>query len=98
MTLRRAKNPRSRPPKALTPAQKVAWQAFRLRGLYHQTNLLTGERRAAAQAAIDAELDRIGHETETDRWARRRREWEAADAAEAEAERSRPAMIEDIPF
>lgn len=45
-----------------------------LRGLWSQQYLLTGERRAAAQALVDAELELIGAEPEGVRQKRRRDE------------------------
>jgi hypothetical protein len=98
VTLRRPKKPGSRPGQEWTPARRVAFTAFRLRALWHQAVLLTGERRAAAQAAIDAELERIGYEPETARDEKRRAEWERADAAEATAIAEREAMLEELPF
>lgn len=77
MTLRRPKNPGTRRDVKRSPAQEVAWTAFRLRALWHQASLLTGERRAAAQAAVDAELERIGYPTESERQAVRRARWDA---------------------
>lgn len=74
MTLRRSKSARARYlPRS--PAQLVAFTAFRLRALWHQSGLLTGERQAAVRAAVDAELDQIGFETETARDLKRRAEW-----------------------
>jgi hypothetical protein len=101
VTLRRPKNPGSRPGREWTPAQRVAFTAFRLRALWHQAAILTGERRDAMRAAVDAELERIGFESETVRHERRRREWELADAADRAAEAraaEREAMLEELPF
>ena len=77
-----------------TAAQKAAgnrnWRIFKLRGLYHQMWLLTEERRAAAQAAADAELVALGAEPETTRIERIQRERERY-------ENFRNALIGDLP-
>lgn len=63
-----------------TEAQKAArdrnWKIFKLRGLYAQVWMLTGERRDAARAAVDQELFLMGAESETERMLRHRRELE----------------------
>ena len=60
--------PAHRPP---TPKQVAARERnnriWRLRGLWHQQYLLTGARRAAALAMVDAELELLGAEPETAR-------------------------------
>lgn len=57
-----------------TPAQKAAhqrnWMIWRLRGLYWQMHLLTGERRARAIEQLDAELSALGAEPQSTRTAR----------------------------
>lgn len=59
--------PHTEPRKPRTPAQEAAtdraFRIFRLRGLYYQALLLTGERREQAQAAVDAELRLLGAKT-----------------------------------
>jgi len=58
--------PVSEPRRKRTPAQQAAgdraFRIFQLRGLWCQAYLLTGERRAQAQAAVDAELALLGAE------------------------------------
>lgn len=85
------------PRKPQTPAQEAArersFRIFRLRGLWAQCLLLTGERREAAQAAVDDELAALGAETETARQAAHRARWariEAAEAASTELEKDLP--------
>lgn len=89
--------PQSEPRRAQSPAQKAAteraFRIFRLRGLWCQTLLLTGERRMAAQNAVDAELALLGAEThgariaaELDERAKRRHDPTDADFAEVEEE------------
>ncbi|MEC7798103.1 MAG: hypothetical protein VX755_12380 [Pseudomonadota bacterium] len=89
---------RSKPRKPQSPAQEAAtersFRIFRLRGLWSQCLLLTGERREAAQAAVDAELDAMGAEPEGERQAANRTRWERIDAAEA----ARADMEKDLPF
>lgn len=86
------------PRKPQTPAQEAATQRsfriFRLRGLHSQCLLLTGERREAAQAAVDAELSLLGVDTETARQAQKRALWARIDAAEA----ARADLEKDLPF
>jgi hypothetical protein len=59
------------PRRPMTPAQAAAnersFRIFRLRGLWYSCLLLTGERQAAAQASIDAELALLGAEPEGER-------------------------------
>lgn len=58
-----------------TPKQIAARERnnriWRLRGLWYQQYLLTGSRRQAAQALVDAELEMLGAEPETARRDRR---------------------------
>lgn len=65
-----------------TPKQNAATQRnfliFRLRGLYYQAFMLTGWRRKLAHWLIDRELRRHGAESETNRFAQRRAEWESS--------------------
>lgn len=74
----------SKPP---TPAQTAArernFKIFRLRGLWEQTWLLTGDNRDRARAAIDAELSVLGAITQTENHKRARLN---ADAARLERE------------
>lgn len=88
----------SKPRRTLSPAQEAATQRsfriFRLRGLWSQAWLLTGERRAAARDLIDQELALLGADAETKRQAEAAARWariEAREAAEA-------AMEEELPF
>ncbi len=64
---------RSEPRSRRTPAQQAAsdraFRVFRLRGLWCQALLLTGERREQAQAAVDAELVLLGAEPHGQRMA-----------------------------
>lgn len=94
MTLRRPKKPGARAHLQRTEAQERAFRVFRLRGLYCMAYALTGERRAAALALIDAEIESLGAESETARADRRRREfeerWAREDAAAADLERELP--------
>lgn len=59
-------NPSRKPGRPPTERQKAArdrnWQIFKLRGLWYQVWMLTGERRVAAQALIDQELELLGAE------------------------------------
>lgn len=61
----------SKPYVPRTPAQEAAGRRsfliFRLRGLYAQAGLLTGDRRERAERAIDEELKAMGAEPETER-------------------------------
>lgn len=65
--------PHSEPRRPQSPAQKAAteraFRIFRLRGLWCQTYLLTGERRTLAQQVIDAELALLGAEPHATRMA-----------------------------
>lgn len=90
MTLRRPKNPGARRHLERTPAQETAFRVFRLRGLYWMLHALTGPRLQAAKHLVDTELSLLGAETETDRHARRRSEWAAADAD--------PEQFQEVPF
>lgn len=78
-----------------TEAQKNArWRnhlVWRLRGLWWNVGLLTGERRDAARAAIDAELEAMGAESHTVRINRQREETERY-------EKFRSALIGDLPI
>lgn len=51
------------------------WRIFKLRGLYAQVSMLTGERKTVARALVDQELALLGAETETKRDADRRAKW-----------------------
>lgn len=86
------------PRRAQSPAQQAATQRsfriFRLRGLHSQCLLLTGDRRAAAQAAVDAELIALGVEPQTQREAARQALWARIDADEA----TRAELEKDLPF
>lgn len=81
------------PRKPQSPAQEAATQRsfriFRLRGLHAQCALLTGDRKDAARAAVDAELAALGAETETARQAAYRRRWVAEGG---------PDLTQEIPF
>lgn len=85
--------PRGAPRKAQTSAQQTAtersFRIFRLRGLHAQCALLTGDRRDAARAAVDAEIALMGAETETARQAARRQRWVAEGALD---------FTQEIPF
>lgn len=48
-------------------ARDRSWRIFKLRGLYAQVSLLTGERRTVARALVDQELALLGAESETKR-------------------------------
>lgn len=65
-----------RPTEKQTAARKRAWLIFRLRGLHAQAHMLTGYCQAIALAAIDAELMKLGAQTEYERKATVRAEWE----------------------
>lgn len=85
------------PRKPQTAAQEASTQRsfriFRLRGLHSQCHLLTGERRAAAQAAVDAELAALGADSQSERELARietLRRVEASEAARAETEQELP--------
>lgn len=85
----------SRPRKATTPAQDAArersFRIFRLRGLWFNAWLLTGERQDAMQAAIDQELELIGAEPQGPRWAAHRADMDALlDQTTAEFEEVQP--------
>lgn len=88
---------RREPRKPQSPAQEAATQRsfriFRLRGLWSQCLLLTGDRRDTAQAAVDAELAALGAEPEGPRQARREAEWRKQWVAEGG-----PDLSEEIPF
>lgn len=62
--------PYGEPRRPQSPAQKAAteraFRIFRLRGLWCQAYLLTGERREQAQAAVDAELALLGAATQAE--------------------------------
>jgi hypothetical protein len=68
---------RSQPRNRRTPAQQAAsdraFRVFRLRGLWCQAYLLTGERREQAQAAVDAEIALLGAEPHGQRMTAARR-------------------------
>ena len=56
-------------------ARDRSWRIFKLRGLYAQASILTGERKTDARALIDQELSLLGAETEAKRDADRRAKW-----------------------
>ena len=56
-------------------ARDRSWRIFKLRGLYAQVSILTGERKTDARALIDQELSLLGAETEAKRDADRRAKW-----------------------
>ena len=56
-------------------ARDRSWRIFKLRGLYAQVSILTGERKTAARALLDQELSLLGAETEAKRDADRRAKW-----------------------
>lgn len=80
-----------------SPAQEAArersFRIFRLRGLHSQCLLLSGDRREAAQAAVDAELVAMGAEAETPRQQRRAEEFHKRWIAEGG-----PDLTQEIPF
>jgi len=57
-------------------ARARAWRIFRLRGLHAQAHMLTGNCQAIALAAIDAEIEKLGAQSERDRKAIQRQKWE----------------------
>ena len=61
--------PRKKRTKKQDAATMRAFLIFRLRGLWCQADLLTGERRVLAKAAIDAELLRLGAVPQADKMA-----------------------------
>lgn len=84
---------RSRPMalrRAMTPAQEAAnqrsFRIFRLRGLWHQCWLLTGENRTEAQAAIDLELLAMGAVAESERHRLQREALKREIASDEESE------------
>lgn len=85
--------PHTAPRQARTPAQEAAtdraFRIFRLRGLYCQAYLLTGERREQAQAAVDAELRLLGAKTHDEH---------AAEVAERMAAELDPEDFAELPF
>lgn len=101
--LRKPKRPGVRQHVQRTEAQERAFRVFRLRGLYWMLHALTGPRLEMAKMLVDWELTRLGAETETDRYARRRREWDLEDGASSSSdEQAAPVEVEtdfeDIPF
>ncbi len=62
----------TKPWKPRTDAQNEQFRLARVRGLWFHAYTLTGERRAAMQEVIDAELAAHGQETQTQRVARQR--------------------------
>lgn len=88
--LRQRKTNRRFPDRRRTAAQESAWRVFRLRALWHQASLLSGERRRAVQRLIDSEILGRGAEPERKRQERRWREWDARDAA--------PDTFEEVAF
>lgn len=96
MTLRLRRD-RTKLPRRLSPAQEAAnqrsFRIFRLRGLWAHACLLTGERRLAMEALIDAELVALGAEPETARRARIDAEQDARWRAEGG-----PDLRNEIPF
>ena len=94
MTLRRPKNPGARRHVRRTAAQERAFRVFRLRGLYWMLHALTGPRLEFAKQLVDWELTRLGAEPESERYARRRREW----LAEADALDAQDRQFEEIVF
>lgn len=97
MTLRLSRKPWHER-KKLTPAQEAAnarsFRIFRLRGLWHFAVILSPERRDAMQALIDAELADLGAEPNTQRQARIRAAWAAADQRERDLEE----LEAELPF
>ncbi|MDO9471926.1 MAG: hypothetical protein Q7J28_02640 [Caulobacter sp.] len=85
--------PHTEPRKPRTQAQEAAtdraFRIFRLRGLYYQALLLTGERREQAQAAVDAELRLLGAKTHAEH---------AAEVAEHLAAEPHPDDFAELPF
>lgn len=61
-------DPSRKPGRPPSERQKAArdrnWQIFKLRGLWYQVWALTGDRRVAAQASVDQELELLGAESE----------------------------------
>lgn len=58
-------------------ARARAWRIFRLRGLHAQAHMLTGNCQAIALAAIDAELEKLGAQSERERQDNLRKQWES---------------------
>lgn len=95
----------SRPSHPGTERQRAArdrnWRIFKLRGLFYQMFILTGERREAAWAALDAELVALGAEGEHARRERQHRELmerlhrEAADRVRYQ--KFRAALVAGLP-
>lgn len=74
-------------------ARARSWRIRNLRALYALCHQLTPANRAAAQAAVDAELVSIGANTQAQHAAKVAAEWEKRRGLEARAD-----DFEDIPF
>lgn len=101
--LRQPKRPGARRHVPQTEAQKRAFRVFRLRGLYWMLHALTGPRLEMAKMLVDWELTRLGAEPESERYARRRRQWDLeAGVASTSDEQAAPDLdddeFEEIPF
>lgn len=101
--LRQPKRPGVRRHVRRTVAQERAFRVFRLRGLYWMLHALTGPRLEFAKQLVDWELTRLGAEPETERYARRRREWDLEDGASSSSdEQAAPVLgddeFEEVPF
>lgn len=90
---------RAKPRQPRTPAQEAAteraFRIFRLRGLYAQVSLLTGERRAAAERLVDEELTALGATPQAAHDAERWAKW---DAEQLPANPSFAEVDDNLPF
>jgi len=84
LTLRKPKTAR-RMPAHRTEAQEKAFRLFRLRALWVQALLLTGERQRGVRALVDEEITLLGGEPQAFRDHRRTAEWAALEAADNQA-------------